>query len=98
MNSEAIIRALATVSWVNASLTNLAWSFRESSYDATRYRDAVVLETDNGSNLFEALTKIAPVLANDIHGYVYLVSHAHESITTKNLAIEKVIKIVLELV
>jgi hypothetical protein len=57
----------------------------EQTLGAARYRRPVEDALRNGSTIFEALTNLAPKLANAIHDFVYKITNPHDSVITKNL-------------
>lgn len=97
VNAERIMDAICTAAYFNPPLWELATNFSDSLPDGARVRDSVEKATVNGSTVFEALVKQAPKLANCIHDFVYQITNPLDSLTTRDLAREKVAKTILKL-
>ena len=91
-----IIYVLQVVAFLNPPIKDLAKNFEEFalSVDLSDAGRAVSHAHSVGDDVFEALGKQSPRLADAIHDFIYQVACPHRSIIFKNLARERVIKVI----
>jgi translation elongation factor EF-Tu-like GTPase len=97
MTKEDIIDATKVIAAINKPMAELVIHLEACVEDVPAIRGSMADAVSSGANLFEALAKQAPMLADALHDFVYQIALPHNSITAKNIAREQVIKAFLSL-
>jgi hypothetical protein len=98
VNVDGIIDAIRVVSIFNKPMQGLVVKFETYLPSGIDARGKVADGVGTGRTFFEALAAEAPELADACHDFVYQIALPLRSITEREIAKEKVVKIVLGLV